>query len=158
MEHRKGSVLDLFLILLLLLCAAGLLFRWHLLRESETDRGTEQIELVLESEAIDPLAIGCLSVGDWLYQASGEPIGRVLTLSYGEVETEVLANGVYYVGAWDREHLCSIQVTVLCEGRVSEDGVMRAEGALLSVGESVQLFSARSALRYRIWGMTQKTS
>ena len=154
MERREGSVLDLFLILLLVLCAAGLLFRWQFIREKADDSSTEEIELVLESEAIDRQAAGCLSVGEVLYDASGEPIGRVISVLVETVDAEVLSEGSYYVGTWDRERLCKILVTVRCERHASSGGQTRVRGTLLSVGESVQLFSVRSALRYRILKIT----
>ena len=158
MEYRKGSVLDLCVVLLLLLCVAGLLFRWQYLRSREGDDGTESIILTLESETIDPLAIESLSVGELMYQGSGEPLGQILSLSVNEVEAEVLSNGVYYVGVWDRERLCRLRVTVLCEGSILDHGGIRVAGILLSTGESVQLFTSRAALCYRVQEITRRLS
>lgn len=148
-EARRGSILDLFLVVLLLLAVLGALLRWE--RQSR-ERGLplEQYRLTLETLELARESADCLAVGDVLYTASGEKIGEVVALELLPVRLTVSSLGSYYRGEWPLSERCRLRLDVAVSGRV-RDGVLLYMGRTpMAIGTPQELFSERVRLQTRV--------
>ena len=149
-ERRHGSILDLFLIFLFLLCIVGTILRWQALRRDTGSADSMRLLIVARSEAVDTRIADCLSAGEMLYTASGEAFGRVVTVTYRSAEVSLLSGGVYHIGAWPMEARCRVEAVIETVG-VGQNGTWLREGKYpLSVGESMLLYGERSTWRFSV--------
>ena len=152
--ERRGSILDLFFIFLFLLCIVGALLRWQELHRENTDIVLERFLLTAESEAVDARISECLTEGEILYTASGELFGKVRAVEAKPVQVTLLADGTYYSGSWDAEKRCRIEVEIEVEGVKNGEVLLRNGRIPLTVGQSVSLYSERTALTLKLFKLT----
>ena len=144
-QEKRGSILDLFLIFLLLLCILGALLRWDSLRK-DARLPLTQYTLTIDTETLARESAECLTVGEQLYTASGEAFGEVTALEYLPAEVTLSSLGHYYRGAWDRTERCVLRVRVTIEANL-RDGVLLYRGKTpLAVGAPLELYSERMRL------------
>lgn len=150
---RRGSILDLFLVFLLLLCILGAVLRWE--RQSrDRDLPLEQYRLTLQTVELARESADCLAVGDTLYAESGEPIGEVISLELMPARVTVPSLGAYYQGEWPLSERCVLRFDVAVSGRM-RDGVLLYLGRTpMAVGTPQQLFSERVRLQTRVVDVT----
>ncbi|MBE6633799.1 MAG: hypothetical protein E7620_05600 [Ruminococcaceae bacterium] len=122
MKNKKFGRTDWFLLLVLLLSAAGIL-----LRGVEPRRGEplEAYAVVGVWREVDPRTAGCLSVGQLLYTEAGEIFGEVLDIKPEEREA----------GEAD------VVITARVMGRLQERVLLRNGTRGLCLGETYLLFS-----------------
>ena len=150
---RRGSILDLFLIVLLLVAVLGSVLRWER-QNREIHQPLEQYRLILESVEMARESADCLAVGDILYTASGEAFGEVRVLEYLPARVTLISLGRYYRGEWPMSERCVLHVEVAVSGRM-RDGVFLLGGRTpLAVGASQTLFSDRMQLKARVFDVT----
>lgn len=137
MREKKFGRTDLFILLVFLLSAAGILFRGA---EPKSGEPLEAYTVVGLWKDLDPRTADCLSAGQLLYTEAGELFGEVLDL-----KREEAAEGV------------SVAVTVRVHGRMQERVLLRGGTRGLYIGESYLLFSntARVTLFVTDYGKEQ---
>ena len=153
---RRGSILDLFLVFLLLLAILSAVLRWE--RQSrESDMPLEKYLLTLETAELARESADCISVGERVYTPSGELLGEVTALEYLPVQITLASVGRYYRGEWPISERCVLRVEVTVLGRM-RDGVLLHGGRVpLAVGTPQQLFSERAQLHTRVWSVSAAT-
>ncbi len=148
-SDKRGSILDLFLVFLLLLCLLGVLLRWDGLRR-ETGEGLSAHVLRMESGVIYRESADCLSAGETLYTASGEAVGEVRSIRILPAPITLQSLGRYYRGEWPIERRCILEIELSVTGRM-RDGVLLLDGRVpLAVGSEQTLFSSATQLSLRL--------
>ncbi len=146
---RRLNGTDYFLILLLLCCAVGSVWRVWDLRSGE--RATDgEYELLAEWKNVDKRTADCLSVGETLYTASGERFGRVSAVTASPAVLTVLVGGEIYQAQPVESGRLDLFVTVQFEGGKRGGVILHAGSTPLAVGESLRLYSERCELSCKI--------
>ena len=145
---ERGSVLDVFLILLLLgsLVTAGL----RIYRSGGAEDASRRAEAVLLAREIRGEIARQIPVGAMLYASDGSPYGKVTQVRIKGSVAELTEGGVSYFGEWDPSLWCDLFLTVEIWGS-ERDGVFYRNGS-----EGV-LLAARSVLHTRRATLSLKT-
>ena len=145
MRGRRGNVLDLFLILLLVFSLVSVIGRFG---GGEGSRGevTEGVVSV-QVDSCDASLFECLSVGEALYLASGEYFGELEGIEVTPASVTLLEDGVFFVGTWDGDGPRRFVFSIRVAGRVREDVFYRAEHEALLSGLPVVLYGERAVIR-----------
>lgn len=139
----KGSILDLFLIFLFVLCIVGTLLRYQELRRRDRTGQFEGLYVIALTDALDARTAACISEGEMLYLASGEVFGKVASVSLRAFEEVFFSDGKYHRFSWESDRRCRLEMEIALEG-VERDGVWQREGKYpMAVGERVTLYSER---------------
>ncbi len=148
-SRRRGSILDLLLILLFLLALFGGLWRWQ---SGTVDQGADWRTYRVQARmtGIAPAVADCLQLGESLYLASGEYFGRLEDMQRVPTEVQLLSGGVYYSGAWDPADRCDLIVTVSFRGTENRDGPLREGRHVILRGERLTLYAAAAALELTV--------
>lgn len=151
-RKRRGSIVDVFLILLILLSIVSIIWRYY--RVSTTVSQLEKpLLLTAETEILDSGTYDCMRVGDKLYTASGELFGTLLSVEKIQAEVSLILDGEWYEGAWEEELRCKVRMEIAVNAIASERGDLVA-GSRVLVGEQLPLlysdFVAFHPLLYKI--------
>ena len=148
-NSRFANFSDLFLILLLLLCVFGTVFRGSTFLQVD---GEEQKEFTVlaRTDPIDARVAESISKGEGLYTDKGELFGTMLDVAIEGARVALPFEGDFIVGEWPRADRCCLVVSVSIFGTHSGDAVLRQGRSLLSVGQAITLFGERSQLQLRI--------
>lgn len=138
---RRGSLLDLFLLSLVLLWVVCAGARYYALRVREASVGTADYLIELESDEVDAAVGESLSVGEVLYRESGEAFGVIESVEAVDAEVRVLSGGAWAEGAWDRALRCRLRISVRVEGYLG-DGVLLLRGGVPLVKDERLLLDA----------------
>ena len=92
-REKRGSILDLFLIFLVLLCAVGGLLRWRQLRVGEGMTVTSAYTVTAVAQQVDPRVAECVSVGEPVYLENGTFFGKVTAKSNQPSRVSLLSDG-----------------------------------------------------------------
>ena len=152
MEHisRRGSVLDLFLVCLILLSIVGVGMRWKVFYRDDNEKTLTGYRMTARMEGGDPRVVECLEVGERLYTAAGDAYGSIAQVSTAPTKIEILSNGVYHSGEWDPEVKCDLYVEIHFEGSENDGRVLWNGLCACLVGDSLTLYSERTALHLKI--------
>ena len=143
-RSRKGNLLDLSLILLLVLCLLGVGLRWRMQRRGEG--GTEQIpcRVTVLLERLPAEWPRCVEIGERLYFADGTRFGEVLSLTVLPAGEPLTVGDAEAHMPWGADRLCSVRAELLVMGTWQE-GVLLREGAYaLPLGSRLTLYSSRA--------------
>ena len=156
-EGERGiGVIDLFLLLLLVLCLVGGLLR----RQESFARREEHLEryrAVLISEPLLTESADCLKVGEELSELSGTSFGRVVAIERVSAPIMIETGSGSVRGEWDIDVRCRLRVEVEVEGS-ARGGVLLLGGTLpLGVGGGRVLLSERMRLEVRLLGFSSQT-
>lgn len=138
---RRGSLLDLFLLSLVLLWVVCAGARYYALRVREASVETTDFLVELESDEVDAAVGECLAVGERLYTEGGELFGVIESVEAVDAEVRVLSDGVWKEGAWDRTLRCRLRISVRVEGHLG-DGVLLLRGGVPLVKDERLLLDA----------------
>ncbi len=146
MRHARQirlSALDVLLLSLLLICLIGGLRRVYT-RENAPDIEETVYLHVLLSAAPAQLK-ECLSSGDTVYTASGELLGKLLSVEKQPARVTILSDGQYHIGEWDPDLRVDLHLKIAVKGQRTEHGVLCA-GTRVAIGTTLpQLYTRRSA-------------
>lgn len=147
--ERRISVIDLFLLLLLVLCLVGGLLRRQDAR-ARREESLERYRAVWISETLLSESADCLAVGEELFDLSGTSFGRVTAIERVTAPLVIeTANGTVR-GEWEIGERCRLRVEVEMAGS-ERGGVLLLGGTLpLGVGGARALFSERMRLDVRL--------
>ena len=149
-EVGRHSMLDLFLILVLVVCIVGGGLRIYGLRAWQKVPPLQNLMIELQSDAIDGRAVNSIAAGESLYWQDGAVFGVVRDVQALPLSVTLFSNGEALIGEWDRNRCCRIQVTVECAGTV-RDGVFLSGGKKpIGAGETLALIGDRSEIVYRV--------
>ena len=153
--ERRGTKLDLFLILLTLLSlTSGFLYRTGI-DHADTDLPQSTFLLELYSDGIDSTMFDCLQVDEALYQADGSLFGTLTALEKLPLSVSLIDNGALIVGEWDEALRCRIHLTVTCTGSLREEAFLFEGRIPLGIGEAIVLRGRGSELQYRLYRCSQ---
>lgn len=153
MEGRKrkkaegGSVLDVFLILLLLFSLLTVALRAYRLRTAEDI--TERASVVLLAENVRGEIAQGIHVGERLYTVDGTFYGTVTQVRKTGSAVEIREGGRLYLGEWDPDIWCDLFLTVEVQGR-ERDGIFYQNGShAVLTGQRAALYTRRTGLTYK---------
>ena len=139
----RGSVLDLFLILLFSFCLVGAVLRYRDLRRGEGEDSRAPYLITAVVREIPTETAACIEAGEELYTVEGELYGVVRSVSSAPTRWHLVSNGAYYEGVWPEEWVCDLTLTVAVPGSES-GGVLLREGRWpLLTGQRTVLYSNR---------------
>ena len=137
---KRGNLLDLFLIFLLLFSLLGALFRWDSLRHSSSKEQSERLLAVLILRTVDPHVAECLSEGEGVYRASGEYFGELVKKETRPAGVMCIEDGVLVEGEWDASLFCDLYLTFsFSGGRVGDRTLHKGTQPLSRFGERLFL-------------------
>lgn len=137
---RRFRLTDFFLILLFLLCAAGMVFRYWGMR-SGTGEELKPYELTAEWRNEDYRTVSCLREGDLLYTAAGELFGEVISVETVPALVRLREAGVLYEGRLPENTRCDVRLTVRVMGRTTGGMLLRDGAHPVNAGESYTLYA-----------------
>lgn len=137
---RRLRLTDFFLILLFLLCVAGVVFRvWDL-----NDRAPEEsvpFAVAAEWRNADVRTAACLREGDVLYTAAGEIFGTVTSVTGTPARVRLREGGALYEGVYPDDTRCDLRLTVQVNGRLSGGILLRDGTREVNAGQVYRLYS-----------------
>ncbi len=157
MTERRGSILDLFLTFLLLLCIVGGFLRMRELRVQAAPVKTAPHTLTLTVEKLSPQTAGCIAVGETVYTESGAVLGRVTAKETRPARVTLVQNGDAVSGEWDPALFVELRLEVEVDATVGERGLLLHATTPLSVGETLTLCTERTALRVILYEITSNS-
>ena len=150
-KKRHGSVLDIFLVFLLLFSVLGIFLRSHSLKSLSASEEMRKYVAFAVMESVDPRLFDCLEVGEPVFTAAGETWGRVSGVSRTPAKTSVQGNdGAIVQGVWEETRRCDLLVEILFEGNDSAGRVLQNGKTAVLAGQRVTLYSHRVMLSLRI--------
>ena len=157
MRKKRGSILDLFLIFLFLLCIVGGLLRLRELRVQNTPVATQPYTLTVVVSRIDPQTADCVEVGEQVYTESGTLFGSVSAKEILPARVTLTDGGAYVVGQWDAEIFVELTLEIEVEAMQNGHAILHQATTPLSVGESLTLCGERTALRVSLYKISPNT-
>ncbi len=157
MTKKRGSILDLFLIFLFLLCIVGGLLRLRELHVQNAPVATAPHTLTVVAPRIDPQTADCIAVGELVYTESGMPFGRVTAMEMLPAKVTLADGGAYVEGEWDAELFVELTLEIEVEALQNGRGILHHATTPLSVGESLTLCTERTALRVSLYKISPNT-
>ncbi len=141
-EKRRLTVPDVFFIFLLLLCLIGSLLRiFTAQKKSDVE---EPITLHVLLSACPAQMTACLSLGEPVYTASGEPFGEIMGIEKRPAQVTILSNGYYYTGEWESELRVDLHLMIAVQAQRTDHGIL-CSGSRLAIGSTLpQLYTKRS--------------
>lgn len=147
-NRRRIGVLDVFMGMLLLLGAIGLILRARIL-QSEVEVN-ETCAVICLARGVPADMAECLHVGEILYTADGSVWGVLREVEARPAEISVLQNGEHVSGVDPTGERLDLTLTVAVSGATSESGFLRDGKYVVLRGEGVLLYSERCALSLQI--------
>lgn len=147
---RKGSLLDLFLILLLALCLVGLGLRYSALRQKTDEGELVGYRVVMTVKGVPSATASCLAEGDALYTISGEQFGILESVVTSPARVRLYSDGVYYDGEWSEDILCDMEVSVTVSGEENGAILLRNGTTAILCGQTLTLCSTLAALPFTV--------
>lgn len=158
MKEKRGSILDLFLIFLLLLCLVGGLLRWRDLRTRGDSVATSPYLVTAVAHQVDPQVADCISVGELLYTESGMYFGRVTAMESSPTRVSLLSDGAYTEGSWDADWFVDLWLEVEIEATDGKQGILHNGRTPYALSERITLYSERTALSVKLYQIIPFTS
>lgn len=143
---RRGSVLDLVLIFLILLSILGIIMRWYWAKKQSENVEEEPYRMVALVPDVFSQIGDCIKIGDRLYLESGEYCGKLLMVEKRSSEVDLLSNGAYYTGEWDETIRCDVYLELEVVGSRIDRGILWNGKKVFCAGQHVTLFSQYAAL------------
>ena len=148
--RRRGSILDLFLIFLLLLSLLGAAMRYRELHRGDFGAPLAEYKLTVRLQSVDPHLSDCIAVDDAVYTAAGELYGRVSDIRVLPAQVGLFSEGDFVLGEWDMKVRCDLEVDIVFEGAESAGRVLWKGTGACFAGQSTALYTRRALLKGRI--------
>lgn len=149
-KRRRGSILDLVLIFLLILSVLGIAFRWQQLKGMTAQVQYKEYRLSGQIRSLDPAVLECITDGEALYNASGEYFGQIGSVRATPSRVRLFSNGVYQEAEWDPEQQIDLAVEILFDGTERDGRILwRGRGEVM-VGQALTLYSEYATLHLRV--------
>ena len=146
MKERRGSMLDLLILLLIVLGGFGTLGRFFEARATASDNGSVAT-VTVELFAYEAHLPSVLAEGEAVFLSSGEHFGELSSVRAEPSRVTVEANGEHLTGAWEDGTLWDTVLELRVTGSVSEERVfLREGGEALLVGQQLSLYTERAYL------------
>ena len=157
LQPKRGSVVDLILILLFLLCAAALLLRG---RELNTTSGESLSTYTVTARipSLDARTAECISEGAHIYDASGTLIGTIRGIEKKPASFLILSNGEYHSAFWDAEVRCDVVLTFSVQG-TGRNGELLLAGRIPWIrGQQLTFYTDLCTLNVKLYNFTSEGS
>ena len=152
-RQRRGSVIDLLVIFLIVLSIVGFLWRQHRIERAKEQEGSKLYTFYAQSVAMDAMTLDCIGIGDLLYTSSGDLFGEITALERIPSEVRLLSDGAYYVGEWDEAFRGCVRVEISVRGTPTDRGVLVAGHRNTVGGTLPRLYSERASLGLTLYRM-----
>ncbi len=149
-KKRRGSILDLVLIFLLILSALGIAFRWQQIKGLSAEQSYKEYRLVGHTGTLHPDILRCVENGEALYTASGEYYGRLKTVHAMASRVTLFSEGKYLSAEWDPQKKTDLYVEVIFEGTERGGRILRNGRSDVMIGQTVTLYSEYAVLHILI--------
>ena len=145
-KKMRLGVGDWLLIFVLLISLLSGFLRFREMRDQSVESDLSEHRVLLLTDAVHTSTADCLNVGELLYNAAGDAIGRVIQVERQALEVSVKTERGSVRGAWPIEEKCRLRVEITVLGTM-RDGVLLLDGKTpLPVGAGQTLFSGRLML------------
>ena len=150
---RNGSILDLFLIFLFLLCLLGIILRQQELAQANSHAALRSYTLLMRTDSLDAQIGYCIEVGERLYTDAGEYVGTVRAVTALPAKETLLKDGTVYQGEWEMQERCRLSLELAVEGNVAEDSFLLDGRKLFSIGSAHILCGRYTSLSWYLIGI-----
>ncbi len=151
-RRRRGSIIDLLLILLAFLCVSGLVWRTQMRRDEEDM--TREVLLYAVMSEVHPSVADMLSMGDAVYNAAGEYCGTLVSVRREPSRVLLVSMGAYVEGVWDMDERIDLYLELSVSATPAANGVL-LHGARIATGAALPpLYTERCRLYASVYNMT----
>ena len=129
---RRGNLLDLLLLFLIVLSVFGILWRQYEATNDEHPSQAIQARISAVAFEVDAGTCQSLWVGAPLYTASGEYFGQIAGVEMRPAIVTMLSGGVFYEVEQDMQSLCELHLEIDALAILTDRGVLinRYRGAV----------------------------
>lgn len=148
---RRGTLLDLVLLFLLILSVVLILFRWQSQRENTVEQSPFLVTVkVME---VQPQVAQCLGVGETVYDAFGEVVGEITRITLSDA-TVTIKNGEGYATVTPPGYgLVTLELEIQAFGALDGGAFLRGGKRTMLIGEETVLYTRKTGLRYLVVGI-----
>lgn len=147
-KKRSFNALDWFLLFLILLSVASILWRQHAPDQKSQEAVT--LEVALRVEQIPKEMLSCIEAEELLYTAAGETFGRILHIDVEPSKEYHFLEGDFYYDAPQGSDRFDLILLVSVEGTKSGDVFLQNGRVALLFGKELKLYSHLATLHARV--------
>lgn len=119
----KFNVLDVFIILVAVLCIVGIYFRGNIQSWVGAEKELDEFQITLVVEQVKSTSNQYISLGDKIYTGNGLELGRIDSFASFPAKTYINdANGTPIEVSYPENTYIDISIVVNCRGLQNEDG------------------------------------
>ena len=149
-NERRGSILDLVLVFLLILSVLGIAFRLQQIKGLSTEQSYKEYQLVGHTGTVHPDFLRCIEGGDALYTAAGEYFGYLRAVRATPTRVTLFSEGKYTSAEWDLWKKNDLYVEVIFEGLEREGRILWNGRSDVMIGQTITLYSEYAVLHVMI--------
>lgn len=146
MKTKRGNLLDVFFILVLLLGIIGTVIQGVSKNKNIENTNLEFYNVVLQIETVPYEVSDCILDGDLFYTQSGELFGALQTHHVSPAQIVLKKNGEIYQGFWQHDTMCDVTLFLQVEGTITDDGFLRGGQHALLCGQRLLLYSDKAQI------------
>jgi hypothetical protein len=154
-KKRSFNALDWFLLFLILLSVASVLWRQHAPDQKSQEAVT--LEVALRVEQIPKEILACIEAGELLYTASGEAFGSILQIDIEPSKEYHVSEGDFYYDAPQGSDRFNLILLVSVQGTKSGDVFLQNGRVALLLGKELNLYSHLATLQARVTKIGETT-
>lgn len=148
---RRGTLLDLVLLFLLILSVVLILFRWQNQKENPVEMSPFLITVRVAE--VQPQVAHCLRVGEKVYDAFGEVVGDITRITLSDAKV-TLKDGDGYASVTPPDYgLVTLEVEIQSFGALDGGVFLRSGKRTMLIGEEAVLYTHKTGLRYLVVGI-----
>lgn len=149
-NERRGSILDLVLVFLLILSVLGIAFRLQQIKGPSTEQSYKEYHLVGHTGTVHPDILRCIEGGDALYTAAGEYFGYLRAVRATPTRVTLFSEGKYTSAEWDLWKKTDLYVEVIFDGSEREGRILWNGRSDVMIGQTITLYSEYAVLHVMI--------
>lgn len=147
-KRFSGNLLDIVLIFLFVLSAALVLFRWK--SQKSVYKALEPFVITVSADSVQPQIVQCISVGESVYNATGERIGEIKEILTSGTK-KLIDNGESYVLDTPAElALLELKLEITTVGTLDGERFLQGGRYAMLPGDQSYLYTQRTGLLYLI--------
>lgn len=147
-SQKRGGLLDVFIILLIVLSVVGICLRMQALQSGGDNDSFCRVRAVVKNLPTE--TADCLTEGESLYTNDGSLYGMVESIETEPARITVYQGDKAYHGVWEDGSTVDLEIWMTLTGSVGEDVFLRDGKHAVLLGEQVLLYGERCALSFLI--------
>ncbi len=156
-KSRKGSVLDLLLIILLALCLTGLVMRRDDLASSVTQQSMTEYYVTVRVTSVHPMISDRIGEGDAFYTEQGDIYGTLIRREVRSASVSILRDGELFEGEWERDRLVDLTLTFSVSATEGKGVLLRGGKNAILCGQSIRLSTTLAEVNGMVLNYTPAT-